>query len=187
PPAALGHGRGGLRLRGVPRALHGAGLLRPPAARAQALTGAPAVRDRGTADEDGPLARSGGTDGGRPADRRPAGRTGPRREREGRRPARPGAAAERPGRGGPDGGTGRPVPPPRGPAPARDGAAAARPPVSSGIHSSKTDRSKPCGECAGTAEWSPSAQRWSRVKAGTSRWVTATPLGVPVAPEVYMA
>ncbi|MCZ0986408.1 hypothetical protein O1M54_13495 [Streptomyces diastatochromogenes] len=65
-------------------------------------------------------------------------------------------------------------------------ATTAVPPPSSGTHSSYVDASKVCGEWTRTRRWAPAAQQASSTRSTTFRWVTSTPLGRPVEPEVYI-
>ncbi len=60
------------------------------------------------------------------------------------------------------------------------------PPVSSGTHTSYVAASKACGEWNRMRRCAASRHRWSHARATTSEWVTATPFGVPVEPEVNM-
>ncbi|CAM5545890.1 hypothetical protein SVIOM342S_00377 [Streptomyces violaceorubidus] len=64
------------------------------------------------------------------------------------------------------------------------GATTAVPPDSRGTHTSYVEASKACGEWTSTRAWAPPAKDRSRASSTTSRWVTATPLGIPVEPEV---
>ena len=72
------------------------------------------------------------------------------------------------------------------------GATTTRPPRSSGIHSSIVEASNANGACASMAIPGPAAtpsdgvQQRSRASTATPAWVTATPLGTPVDPEVYI-
>ena len=61
-----------------------------------------------------------------------------------------------------------------------------RPPDSSGTHSSYVEASKAYGECRSTRVCAPRRQIRSRASARTLRWVTMTPFGSPVEPEVCM-
>ncbi len=67
------------------------------------------------------------------------------------------------------------------------GATTTSPPASSGTHSSYVEASKASGECSRTRSWAPPAKDRSAARATMLSWVTTTPLGVPVDPDVNIA
>ncbi len=66
------------------------------------------------------------------------------------------------------------------------GATTARPPLRRGAQISKVEASKTYAECSRTASAAPSRHLRSAARAVMSAWVTPTPLGRPVEPEVNM-
>ncbi len=63
-----------------------------------------------------------------------------------------------------------------------------RPPDSSAWHSSQNARSKPVAANASTREWSPTPSRsvWVSISLATPLWVSTTPFGRPVEPDVWI-
>ncbi|OSY49028.1 hypothetical protein BG846_05371 [Streptomyces fradiae ATCC 10745 = DSM 40063] len=66
------------------------------------------------------------------------------------------------------------------------GATTTLPPFSSGTQISKVAASNACAEWNSVRRWRPSRQRPSTASRVTASWVTPTPFGVPVEPEVNM-